>query len=792
MAKILVVNDDPVQLHLIATLLEEPAQEVLRAQSAEAALRQLAETDRIDALVLDLHMPGIDGWRLCRLLRSPEYQAFNALPILLMSATFSGADAAQITTDLGANGFLPLPVEPVRLRQCVRELLAGRHSRAVLRALIVEPHGTFGGVFVKCVGTHGWEGYLAKSQESARRILDDINPEVVVIDQHLPDGPGIEFLSTVKSPGCSTVAILMADDPHPRLALEAMRRGVDAFIRKPCDPEYLIVLCEKALRERALLRVEEILEERTVRLRESETRFRSLCEGLTDIVVVSDEQGIIRYINMAGARILDWSPNELIGQPSHLIGMNVPKERWAKGNEREAAPHREEAYVTRHGRKIDVEVLEQSIVFDGKRGTMVVARDIQVRKQAEREKARLERELQQAQKMEAIGRLAGGVAHDVNNILTAIMGHASLLSSYNGLKSVVGQPCQVIEEAARRGQQLTAQLLGMAKQGKRQDVIVDVNAIVQEVARLLHQQRGASVNVHLKPASESATVQGDPSQLHQVILNLMLNAYDAMPQGGTLTVQTKIETLDAAVCYDSPELRPGTYVVLTVSDTGCGIAPEIQDQIFEPFFTTKEPGKGSGMGLAMVYGIVKNHRGVLAVSSEVGQGTTMTVFLPYAGVATTAEPTDQQSAPIGGQGRILVIDDEELVARTAEELLRFLGYQVTVMTNPQEAVNFYQRAWREIDLIVLDVGMRAMSGSECFKKLRGIHPRAKVVLCTGYETVPAVHDLKQNGFAGFVQKPFDVKGLSQVVADVLGAGSSAVASPKASGRRQVPATTPTS
>lgn len=765
---VLVVNDDPVQLHLIASLLESDGLDVCRCQSAESAIRMLCEHPEIDALIVDLHMPGIDGWRLCRLLRSPEYQAFNSLPILVMSATFSGTDTEQITTDLGANGFLALPADPSQVRACVNQVLHGAISPSAVRVLLIEGQESGNEDLSNTLNGQGWIVHQVTHEEEGYRLFHQLDPDIVLIDQSGTPYGGLDLLPLIKTPGSGAIAVLLSDDADPKIALQAIRLGADAYIRKPFDPEYVVALCEKARRERALLRIEELLEERTAHLRDSEARFRTLLEGLTDIVFVYDNHGVIRHINGMGAHLLDWSPSELVGQPISLIGATAA-DRWpgSSSSPSTAFAPQEHLYIARHGRRIAVEVIERSIVFEGQRKTLVVARDIGPRKEAEREKSKLERQLQQAQKMEAIGRLAGGVAHDVNNILTAILGHASLLSHQGMSASSLRQPCQVIEEAARRGQHLTAQLLGFARQGKHQDVTVDLHSTVQEVLRLLDQQSNDRLAVDQELLAAQPWVQGDPGQLHQIVLNLVLNAKDAMPNGGTLTVRTGLKTFDAESCQDYPGLRAGSYVWVSVTDTGCGISPEVQAHIFEPFFTTKEPGKGSGMGLAMVYGIVKNHGGYIAVSSQVEEGTTMTVYLP----GVESPPQSFPEGPVHhstGQGRILIIDDEEMVARTAEDILRYLGYDVVVINKGQKAVQYFKKAWPTIDLIILDCIMPDIHGHECFQLLTAIHPDVKILLCSGYDSNNQTQELLENGLAGFVQKPFDVAGLSQAVEEVLG------------------------
>ena len=761
MAVILLVNDDPVQLHLLGSLLETEDWEICSCQSAEAALRVLCERQDIDALLVDLHMPGIDGWRFCRLLRSPEYSAFNTLPIIVMSATYSGADAEQITADLGANAFIALPVEPVRLRKNVTDVLRGDSSPAALRCLIIDENETDASLLALGFSAHGWVVHCAKSGEEGCRLVQELDPEVVLIDHALSDGPGVELLPKVKPPGSSTVVLLLSSVSDPDLALNAIRQGADAYVPKPHSPEYLLALCTKARRERSLLRVEDLLEERTICLRDSESRFRVLCEGLTDIVLVYDTKGIIRFVNDNGAKLLDWAPSDLIGQSLSLMGQIPEPSELPRHPSENNTFKREAVYVSRFGRQLEVDIVQQTILFEGQSHWMVVARDIGQQKEAQRKQVRLEQQLQQVEKMEAIGRLAGGVAHDVNNILTAILGHASVLSAGDTSSSLT-QPSQVITKAVQRGKQLTSQLLGFAKPGKQHNVTMDIHGIIEEVLTLLDQKTNTAIHIEPSHFTTPLYIQGDSGQIHQVILNLALNAIEAMPHGGSLSVSSRTEMVGPDGVPEPLGLSPGPFVVVSVTDTGPGIDPGIQGSIFEPFFTTKSPGKGSGMGLAMVYGIVKNHQGAISVSSQLGCGTTMTVYFPQVEDPSIRESSSTTTPQ--DKGRILVVDDDECVRASAQEVLMFLGYDVSLASSGQSALNYVQKNHQQVDLILLDFEMPEMEGMECFRQLQLLESGIPVVFCTGHDPNGYVDALEKEGLAGIVQKPYDVTELSQVIA----------------------------
>ncbi len=379
----------------------------------------------------------------------------------------------------------------------------------------------------------------------------------------------------------------------------------------------------------------------------------------------------------------------------------------------------------------------------------------------------LEEQLRQAQKMEAIGTLAGGVAHDFNNLLTAIMGYASMLRLRAEPESETHRAAQQIQRAAERAAELTQQLLGFARKGKRQNIRVDLHELLEEAINLLSRTIDKRINMEREFRAANATILGDPSQIEQVILNLAINARDAMPEGGRLVFGTEEVLLDEAFCRRHAGATPGQYVMLSVSDTGCGIPEEIRDRIFEPFFTTKQPGEGTGMGLAMVYGIVKNHGGSIYVESEVGRGTTFKVYFPVA--AQPAEPVraEELEGLVRGRGRILLVDDEEVVREVGADVLRHLGYEVITAADGLQAIDYYKNHAEEIDLVIIDLVMPRMNGRDCFLAMKAINPNVRAILSSGYEPDGSVQELLNEGALGFAQKPYNVVQLSQTVARAL-------------------------
>jgi PAS domain S-box-containing protein len=380
---------------------------------------------------------------------------------------------------------------------------------------------------------------------------------------------------------------------------------------------------------------------------------------------------------------------------------------------------------------------------------------------------RLEAQLRQSQKLEAIGTLAGGVAHDFNNLLTAILGHANLLKLDANPESDAYESADVIETAAQRAAKLTQQLLGFARKGKRQSIPVNVHHMIEEVVKLLNRTIDKKINISQKLAANRALVLGDPDQLQNIILNIAVNARDAMPDGGELIFETEAVELDQLYCYAHPGAKPGPCISISITDTGTGIPENVKNRIFEPFFTTKEQGKGTGMGLAMVYGVVKDHEGLIDVRSEPDKGTTFEICLPLTETDRSTENRTNDGEPASGAGRILVVDDEEIVLRLTQRILEGLGYSVLTACDGQEAVEIYRQKRDEIDLTIIDLVMPRLSGRECFLALREINPSVKALLSTGHDANGTTKLLLNEGILGIVQKPYQVRDLADAVAAVL-------------------------
>jgi signal transduction histidine kinase/ActR/RegA family two-component response regulator len=384
-------------------------------------------------------------------------------------------------------------------------------------------------------------------------------------------------------------------------------------------------------------------------------------------------------------------------------------------------------------------------------------------------RASLEEQLRQSQKLEAIGRLAGGIAHDFNNILTAIMGYSALLQAGMEKRDPLRQEVEEIKKAVRRASSLIQQLLAFSRRQVLQLKVLDLNAVILNIQQLLQRLIGEDIELVIVPAPVLRHVKADPGQIEQVLMNLALNARDAMPKGGKLTIETANVTVDDAFARRHL-ISPGPYAMLSVTDTGLGMDADIQAHIFEPFFTTKEPGKGTGLGLATVYGIVKQSGGNVFVYSEPGKGATCKIYLPLVDEPLTPlEGAKPIIEPVSGTETILLVEDEESVRELVSKVLQRNGYTILEARHGQEAVELCQKYPRDIHLLVTDVVMPRMSGREVAEKLQPTRPTMKVLYLSGYTDDEVVRHGVLESMTAFLQKPFTPDALARKVRDVLDA-----------------------
>jgi PAS domain S-box-containing protein len=508
-------------------------------------------------------------------------------------------------------------------------------------------------------------------------------------------------------------------------------------------------------------------------MEESEQRFRTLLDSAPEAIVVLDadtgrfvegNDNAARLFGVPRAELSDWGPGRLSpplqedGRPSDVAALAYIAEALDGG-----APVFDWLHLNRSGDVIPCELRLVRLPTAGRNLLRGSITDIRWRRRAEEQHRQLEEALQHGQKMEAVGRLAGGVAHDFNNLLTGILACSAELAYADDLDAV-REAAATIERAADRAAELTKQLLGFARRGKYMSRPTAIDDVLGDVMQLLGRTVDKRIHLVHVPAPRGATVSGDPGQLQQVFLNLALNARDAMREGGTLTIRASHHLLDEAEAAQTQQAIPGAWLAVAVQDTGGGIPDDVLPHLFEPFFTTKPAGEGTGMGLAMVYGIVRNHSGWVDVDTG-PDGTTFTVWLPWSDAPAERsgphEPvsTGSHAPPI----RVLVVDDEPVVRRTLDSLLGGLGWVVTTCESGEEAVAWFAANHDDVDAVVVDMIMPGMDGQECFRRLRAIDPDVRAVLSTGYGLDAAVRSILAEGMRGFVQKPYRIAQLTAAI-----------------------------
>jgi len=521
-----------------------------------------------------------------------------------------------------------------------------------------------------------------------------------------------------------------------------------------------------------LLRVE--MEERRVAeagIRASEERFRQLAENIPEVFwIVSSDWQTVYYISPAYERIWGRRCEDLYERPREWFDAILTEDQAAV---LAAIPHCFEpgtliAFPDYRIRRPDGSVrwiAARALPIAETDGSLFrvagIAEDITDRKM-------LEHQLVQAQKMESVGRLAGGVAHDFNNMLAVIFIALELARMHLAPEDPVHEQLQEIEKAAIRSRDITRQLLAFSRKQLIAPRSCDINSLVGDLLKSLSRLIGEDIELRFIRGAQTGLILIDPTQIDQVLVNLAVNARDAMPHGGTLTIETAAEEIDAAYCEEHPYVQPGRYVSLSVSDTGQGMDKQTLEHIFEPCFTTKDVGKGTGLGLAMIYGVVKQNNGFITVYSEVGSGTLFKLYFPRMEESKEEPELSQPVQPEKGDGRILLVEDDEILCRVIKSTLGTLGYDVTVAHTPAEALDALERDSRGYALLLTDVVMPGMNGRELAERILSRRPGIKVIFMSGYTSDAVVHRGVLEEGVPFIQKPFSVAALASRIRETLG------------------------
>lgn len=553
---------------------------------------------------------------------------------------------------------------------------------------------------------------------------------------------------------------------HSRL-LEMERKKVHAsnqeLERRVIERTTQLLNTNKKLRQEVAIR-----ESAESALRESEQRFRCLSENSPEIIYTLGRDGTFTYVNPAWEKVLGHSVDEVTGK----YFVNFSPEEESKKYVRLFKQIRDGKEILRDVRGTLLNKDGSPRLFnlsgapnlgpDGSVSGMVgLLKDVT-------EERSLQAQLQQAQKMEAVGTLAGGVAHDFNNLLQAVLGYSDLLLLHKTEADPDHRKIFEIKKSAERGAELARQLLTFSRKVKSKLRPTDLNHEVGQVHRLLERILPKMIKIELHLSENLKTVNADPAQLEQVLVNLALNAKDAMQEGGELIIETQNVRLSEYYCKTHLGAKSGDYVLISVSDTGHGMDKKTVANIFEPFFTTKERGKGTGLGLAMVYGIIKSHAGYIMCYSEPSEGSTFKIYLPtIEEQAPETEERKEDKIQKGGNETLLLVDDEEVILELGKEVLSEFGYTVITASNGEKALSVYRKSQMKIDLVLLDLIMPGMGGKKCLEELLKISPVAKVVIASGYSVNGQIKEALEMGARDFINKPYDINQMLKTIRSAL-------------------------
>jgi two-component system, cell cycle sensor histidine kinase and response regulator CckA len=775
---ILLVDDDPIQLRLSLANLTYAGFKVETANAAEALT--MALDLRPAAIMSDVLMGDLDGFALCRIVRSEP--ALSAVPIVLVSAHFQEEGDRKLALAVGASALVErspdfkselealvrslthdVPVQDSAAAsellyfervasQLTRLLKKSRHSEARYRALIESANDA--------ISVLSPEGVIL---ETNRRLTEILHyPSEQMIGHHIRDFAAAgyeqenvdEFDAAVGGPGAQAHVYPMRRADGKTVYVAYTRSAVDI------DSEKFVLSIGRDVTASV---------ENARKLEDSEQNYRSLMENFPDVIWSSNFAGKLTFISPNATRIFGMTPEEILAGGTESV--------WARLH-REDLPHVQEAFekLTSDKKPFDIEYRWQrpsgewlwlrcraAVVHAPNGGDRIdgVASDITARK-------RLEDQLLQSQKMEAVGLLTGGVAHDFNNILASILANSHFLIEDLGEQDPRRADALEIRESAQRAASLTRQLLAFSRTQVLAPTTLDLNSVVLGVEKMLRRVIGEDVDLSIVAASDLGSVRADPGQIEQVIMNLVVNSRDAMPTGGKVSIETSNVDLDESYAAGHFPLTAGKYVMLAVSDTGCGMDDKTQHRIFEPFFTTKELGKGTGLGLSTSYGIVKQSGGYIWVYSEVGRGTVLKIYLPRVDSPPDVVVRKTDSALVrSGTETILLIEDDQQLRSVVLRILDAKGYRVLPAGNGDEALLISNAHGNGIDLILTDVIMPGRTGPEIVSLLQKDCTLAKTLFMSGYTDHAVLRDDALQIGMSFIQKPFAPEALARKVREVL-------------------------
>ena len=610
----------------------------------------------------------------------------------------------------------------------------------------------------------GYEIKTVFNADSVREAMSEFDPQVMLVDLRIGSAKGTDLIPIVRDENPDVLFVLMTAFADTETAIEALQRGADDYLRKPLNLDVLSSTLDRCFRN---IQLREEKEKAIQSLQANERRFRRLIEdSLQGIAIHRDFQPV--FVNQAFADLFGYASASEIAGLGSLLSLVAPKDLpelqgKQKNTKFEDGPwafQTEISGVRKDGKKIRLDSFSQEIEWEGQTATQVSLVDIS-------DRAMLEQQLRQAQKMEAVGQLAGGIAHDINNMLQIIRGYSEVASSKAESGSPIRSDLEKVMRAADGASSLTRQLLAFSRQEVIMPSPIDITQLIADLMKMLHRIIGEEIELSINSGEGINSVLGDPGMMEQVLVNLCVNARDAMPDGGLLTINTENFLADRDFCKVHSWANPGNYVLISVSDSGHGMSAEIIEHIFEPFFTTKEAGKGTGLGLSMVYGIVNQHGGMVDVHSEMGVGTSFKIYMPVGESQPEVQaPPATPDAPGGGE-TILLAEDEEAVLYLAVELLESKGYRVLTATNGEEVVKMFAEHQDQVALVMLDMVMPKMGGRTAFGKIREMSSQVPILFSTGFSANYLDENFIRDNEFKLINKPYPPNILYSTVRSML-------------------------
>ena len=801
--KILIVDDDPKGLYMLEAMLKGYGYEVMAAENGQIAL-ELARVDPPKLIISDILMPIMDGYILCQEWRKDG--KLKNIPFVFYTATYTDEKDEELALKVGADKFIQKPVEPDEFIKVI--------------------HGVIRDVEKGKIETKG--PVLEEEKDVfklySERLVNQLEKKMLDLEQEITERKSAEkrlrLLSSAVEQSCEGIAMSDLEGNlvftnkafaamHGYTQEELVGKHLSIFHTAEQMPSVEAANRESrktgefngevwhvrrsgtvfpALMHNSILKDEtgkpigmigtlrDITEQKQAdeELRKSEERLKYIIDNMGDIIFRTDLEGNYTFWNKAAEKITGYPLDKLLRMNRReLIAAEYHEFVFERTRKRIAGEPLDERYdietIHKDGHRVALELHTTPVYEAGKLiGVQAIGRDVTERKQAEEEKKKLEARLQQAQKMEAIGTLAGGIAHDFNNILFPVIGYTEMTMENLPEDSLGRRNLQEVLKAANRAKSLVQQILTFSRQSEHEPKPLEIQPIIKEALKLLRASLPSTIEISQKIEKECGLILGDPVQIHQVMMNLCTNAYHAMcEKGGVLEVSLTAANLDSDAVVQYPDLSPGSYLKLSVRDTGHGMDRKTMDRIYDPYFTTKDPNKGTGLGLSIVHGIVKSHGGYITVYSEPGVETIFHVYLPRIDTGAVSPWTVSIEPVPKGKERILLVDDEVQLVRVMQQMLERLGYHVTARTSSVEALEAFCHQPEEFDLVITDQTMPNMTGAELAQEIMGIRSDIPVILFTGFSEVISEEKAKAMGIREYIMKPVITRDLAKAIRRVL-------------------------